>query len=133
MRSDRAAYLDSSALVKLVVAEAESAALRHFLDRYPVRISCALARIEVPRAVKHHGAHAISRSRRLLATVNLLAVDDSLLDAAAEVDGGVLRTLDAIHLAAARALGGRLNALVTYDARMGDAAEVLGLPIATPT
>lgn len=132
MRGERAAYLDSSALVKLVIAEAESVALGRFLRGYPVRVSCGLARVEVPRAVRRHGAKAVSRARRLLTTVNLLTLDDPLLDAAAELDDTVVRTLDAIHLAAAYGLGDRLEALVTYDGRMAEAAEILELPIASP-
>lgn len=132
MRGEPAAYLDSSALVKLVVAEAESVALRRFLRRRPLRVSCSLARVEVPRAVMRHGAQAVRRARRLLAAVDLLRLDDPLLDSAAELDVIVLRSLDAIHLAAAQALGEGLDALVTYDQRMAEAAEVLRLPVAAP-
>jgi len=99
------AYLDSSALVKLVVAEPESSALRRHLRSRPIRVSCALARVEVVRAVRRHGREATARARRVLARTRLLRIDDALLDAAAFLDGGVLRSLDAIHLAAAQALG----------------------------
>ncbi|MBA3628578.1 MAG: type II toxin-antitoxin system VapC family toxin [Actinobacteria bacterium] len=132
MRGERAAYLDSSALVKLVIAETESVELRRFLRGHPVRVSCGLARVEVPRAVRRHGAKAVSRARRLLATINLLTLDDALLVAAADLDATVLRALDAIHLAAAYGLGDRLEALVTYDGRMAEAAEILELPITAP-
>jgi hypothetical protein len=44
----------------------------------------------------------------------------------------VLRTLDAIHLATAMAVGDDLEAIVTYDERMVDAARLLGLSTATP-
>jgi len=74
----------------------------------------------------------VSRARRLLATINLLTLDDALLVAAADLDATVLRTLDAIHLAAAYGLGDRLEALVTYDGRMAEAAEILELPITAP-
>lgn len=132
MRDEGAAYLDSSALVKLVVVEAESAALRRFLRRHPLRVSCALARVEVPRAVREHGTQAISRARQLLARVHLLRLDDPLLDSAADLDTAVLRSLDAVHLAAAQALGPRLGALVTYDGRMAEVAQALGLPLVAP-
>lgn len=132
MRGEGAAYLDSSALVKLVITEAESVPLRRFLRGYPIRVSCGLARVELPRAVRPHGAKAVSRAGRLLATVNLVTLDDPLLDAAADVDTTVLRTLDAIHLTAASVLRDRLGALVTYDGRMAEAAEILELPIASP-
>jgi hypothetical protein len=55
-----------------------------------------------------------------------------LLEDAATLDRGVLRSLDAIHLASARTLGDELQAVVTYDARMATAAERLGLQVDTP-
>jgi predicted nucleic acid-binding protein len=125
-------YLDSSALVKLVVAERESPALRRYLRRQPVRASCALARVEVVRAVRPHGAPAITRARQLLRRLDLIQLDDELLDAAATLDRGVLRSLDAIHLAAARTLGDELSAVVTYDERMTTAAGLAGLVVDAP-
>ncbi len=126
-------YLDSSALVKLVVREPESAALRRFLRGHPRRISSALARTEVPRAVRHLGAPALRRARQLLRRVHLIRLDDALLDAAGLLDARILRSLDAIHLAAAQRLAGSLHALVTYDQRMVDAAELLGLTVQAPS
>ena len=125
-------YLDSSALVKLVVAEPESAALRRYLRTELERASCALARVEVVRAVRPHGATATSRARQLLRRLDMIQVDDELLDGAAALDGVVLRSLDAIHLAAAQMLGDDLAAIVTYDERMTRAAELLGLPVHAP-
>jgi predicted nucleic acid-binding protein len=127
-----ATYLDSSAIVKLVVAEPESRALRRYLARRPQRVSCALARVEVVRAVRGHGADAVARARRLLERVSLLRLDETLLDAAGDVDAEHLRSLDAIHLAAAATLGGSLRAIVTYDVRMAEAASELGLRVDAP-
>ena len=125
-------YLDSSALVKLVVAEPESAALRRYLRAAPRRISCALARVEVVRAVRPHGAAATTRARRLLRRLDLVQLDDELLDSAAALDSVILRGLDAIHLAAAQTLADELTAVVTYDERMTTAAGVIGLTVAAP-
>ena len=125
-------YLDSSALMKLVVAEAESTALRRYLRKEPHRASCALARVEVVRAVRPHGPAALTRARRLLRRLDLIQLDDELLDSAAALDGGVLRSLDAIHLAAAQALTDELGAIVTYDDRMTTAAGLLGLTVDAP-
>ena len=125
-------YLDSSALVKLVVAERESAALRRYLRKELHRVSCALARVEVVRAVRPHGSTARARARQLLRRVDLLQLDDELLDSAAALDGTVLRSLDAIHLAAAHTLGDELSAIVTYDERMTTTAGVLGLTVVAP-
>lgn len=126
-------YLDSSALAKLVVHEHESLALRRYLRRRPRRVSCALARVEVVRAVRPHGPAAVGAARRLLAGVDLIRLDDALLDAASELGDRTLRTLDAIHLAAARSLGRDLAAIVTYDARMTAAATGLDLAVVAPT
>jgi predicted nucleic acid-binding protein len=125
-------YLDSSALVKLVIAEPESQALRRYLRNEPQRASCTLARVEVLRAVRSHGAKATARARQVLRRVDMIQLDDDLLDDAATLDAAVLRSLDAIHLAAARTLGDELTAVVTYDGRMTSAADVLGLVVEAP-
>ena len=125
-------YLDSSALVKLVVVEPESSALRRYLADEPERACCALARVEVIRAVRVHGPSTVSRARRLLQRLNLVEVDDELLEAAAALDPRILRSLDAIHVAAAQLLGEELTALVTYDRRMAAAAQLLDLTVAAP-
>jgi uncharacterized protein len=133
MSADPAVYLDSSAIVKLVVAEPESAALAAHMRRRPERVSCALARVEVVRAVRGQGRAAVGRARTLLERIALLRVDDVLLDAAAALPGDGLRSLDAIHIAAAQALGDGLAEVVTYDRRMADVALGLGLPVIGPT
>ena len=125
-------YLDSSALVKLVVVEPESSALRRYLAAEPERASCALARVEVIRAVRLHGPSTVSRAQRLLQRLNLVEVDDELLEAAAALDPRILRSLDTIHVAAAQLLGEELTAVVTYDRRMAAAAQLLDLTVAAP-
>jgi predicted nucleic acid-binding protein len=125
-------YLDSSALVKLVVAEAESSALRRYLRDEPERASCALAKVEVIRAVRAHGPAAVSRAHRVLRRVDSIRIDDELLNEAARLGEAVLRSLDAIHLAAARMLGDDLSALVTYDERMAAAGRAFDLPVVMP-
>lgn len=125
-------YLDSSALVKLVIREADSAALRRYLRDRPERVSSALARVEVVRAVTPHGRSALDRARSVLARTRMLRLDDPLLDAAASLEPMSLRSIDAIHLAAARTFGEALEAVVTYDARMERAATSVGLAVAAP-
>src|SRR6266545_7099508 len=74
-----------------------------------------------------------SRARRVLERLSLLRLDDSLLDAAAQLDGSSLRSPDAIHIAAAQTIGVELESVVTYDIRMTAAAIGLGLRIASPS
>ncbi len=122
-------YLDSSALVKLIVQEPESAALRRFLRAHPQRVSCSVARVEVPRAVRYLGAMVLRRARQVLRRVHVIRLDEPLLDAAAALDPRILRSLDAIHLAAAQAISPELDAVITLDQRMADAAALLGFTV----
>lgn len=128
-----AVYLDASAFVKLVVREAETPALRAFLTARPVRrVSSTLLRAEALRATRHLGPEVLATVREALRRVDLVTIDDRILDGAGTLDPGVLRTLDAIHLATALAVGDDLDAIVTYDLRMLEAARLLGLATATP-
>jgi hypothetical protein len=126
-------YLDASALVKLVVLEPESRALRAYLGREPQRISCGLARTEVLRAVRPGGPVVIERARRLLRRIDLVRLDDALLDAAGVLEPIGLRSLDAVHLAAAQLVAPALSAVVTYDRRMAEGARSLGFAVAAPS
>lgn len=128
-------YLDSSALVKLVKRETESSALRRFLRRHRLdgRVTSALARVEVVRAVSAGGPVAVAHARRQVARVDQVLLGRDLLDDAATISpGSVLRSLDAIHLASARLIGADLRAIVTYDQRMKDAAVEIGLVVEAP-
>jgi predicted nucleic acid-binding protein len=127
-----AIYLDSSALVKLVIDEQESIDLAEYLAGGAARFSSALARVEVVRALRAQGSEVVTYARAVIRGIDLIAVDDAVLDRAAELDPRVLRSLDAIHLASALSLEGRLRTIVTYDERMLRAAEALALPIASP-
>ena len=126
-------YLDSSALVKTVIREPESPALRRFLRGFPLHASSALARAEVLRAVRRSDPLAVKGVHEVMERLLLLDVSESLLVEAGLLDPPELRTLDAIHLSAAKTLGADLAAIVTYDARMADAALNLGLPLQTPS
>ena len=129
-------YLDTSALVKLVQVEAESAALRRYLRRCSgdLRVTSALARIELVRAVSGGGPDAKAHARRVLSRLHILEVGRDVLDDAADLaPGSVLRSLDAIHLASARQIGAELRAVLTYDVRMAGAATGLGLVAAAPS
>jgi predicted nucleic acid-binding protein len=128
-------YLDTSALVKLIVTESESTALSHYLQRFAedTLFTAALARTELVRAVIAGGAPAITGARALLDSIDTVALSRSLLDAAATLPPSRLRTLDAIHLAAAQRAGPSLRAVLTYDRRMVEAAAALGMPHVRPS
>ncbi|MGH2401436.1 MAG: type II toxin-antitoxin system VapC family toxin [Candidatus Limnocylindria bacterium] len=127
-----AVYLDSSAAVKLIVGEAESGALERWLRPHNVLASSALLRTELLRAVRRGAPTRILEAREALSAFTLRTVDDEILDAAAEIAPGFIRSLDAIHLATALRLAAELEAVVTYDRRMIEAARSLGLLVASP-
>jgi predicted nucleic acid-binding protein len=135
MSAERAIYLDSSAIVKLAVAEPESDALRRYLHprRRRSLVSSALARTEVVRALLPLGEPAVRRGQEVLARLELIRVSDRILAAAASLLPAELRTLDAIHLATARQLDGDLARLITYDERLRVAAVATGCPVSAPS
>jgi uncharacterized protein len=126
------AYLDSSALVKLVFDEDESGFLRVALAAWSRRASSRLSLAEVLRAVRRHDRSLEHVAEGVLMRTTLLKLSDRVLMTAARLDPPPLRTLDAIHVASALRLGSSLSAFVSYDARQVEAAEALGLPVVTP-
>ena len=127
-------YLDTSALVKLVVTERESTALKAYLRAIDADtlFTAALARTELVRAVAGAGVRAVAQARRILDDLDTINLTRDLLDAAADLRAARLRTLDAIHLAAAQRAGTELRALLTYDSRMAAAAADLGMVVEGP-
>ena len=126
-------YIDTSALVKLMVGETETAALRSWLqeaDRDPV--SCGLARTELMRSVRRVVPDRALQARSVLDAVTLVDVTAAVFEVAGRLDPVGLRSLDAVHLAAALDLGDDLEGLVTYDDRLADAAIANGVPVVAP-
>jgi predicted nucleic acid-binding protein len=127
-------YLDSSALLKLVFEEPESAALDDWLSAradLPV-VSSVLAKVEVVRACRRMEVDALPEARALLAALDLIPLTSGVLDDAADAGEALLRSLDAIHLASALTIKEELSAFVAYDLRLGDAAAFAGLPVVRP-
>jgi len=131
-------YADSSALVKLVWEEPGSAVLRAFLADADI-VTCELALAELPRAIRRAVARdpglpldlLIERTGELLEAVALLAVDRPLLLAAGALAEPALRTLDAIHVAAALEAS-PVDGFVSYDERQAAAARLAGLRTVHP-
>ena len=131
MSAERVSYVDSSAIVKLVVKEPESTALRRYLRRRQL-VASALARTEVARAVLSLGEPFARRATEVLARLELVRVSDRVLDEAGKLLPADLRSLDAIHLATARLFGTTLQHVVTYDGRMATAARGMHLRVVSP-
>lgn len=141
-------YLDSCALVKLILTEKETAALTSFLaDRRSEMVSSQLALTEVIRVVRRSCFDSqrrltvdpavrderIATAARLLDRIDLVVVDRTVFTAAAAFDDDPhVGSLDALHLACAREIGDALSAFVTYDKTLARAASAAGLPLEQP-
>jgi len=131
-------YADASALVKLVREEAESEALRTYLDGADL-VSSELVLTEIPRAVRRAAAHdpalpldlLLERAGELVDAVALRPLDQALLAGAGALAEPALRALDAIHIASAVDLD-PFEAFVTYDERQAAAARLAGLRTMAP-
>lgn len=126
-------YLDTSALVKLVVYEPETDALRAWLaasEREPV--ASDLARTELMRTVRRAASELAPNARRVLDAITLTQVTTAVFEQAGRIEPATLRGLDAIHLAAALDWGDDLRGLVTYDRVLADAASACGIAVIAP-
>ena len=131
----RVCYLDASALVKLATPEAQTEALRDDLEHYDTRLTNRLAMVEVARALLRRGVASAALGDAVAEALTGLAIIE-LDRAIAEAAGGLapphLWSLDAIHLASALAVREELEAVITYDARLADAARAAGLKVVAP-
>ena len=126
------AYVDASALVKLVVAEAETPAMYRWFVEATRTLTSRVGMVETARATARRGAIDADHRDVVLRGVEVVEIDASIAAAAATIGPATLRTLDAIHLASAIALLPDLEAFVTYDDRLADAARAIGLPVVRP-
>jgi predicted nucleic acid-binding protein len=88
--------------------------------------------VEVVRACARLGVAARRVAERVVASLDLLAIDDAILDVAGRLKPLELRTLDAVHLASAHVLGPALGAVVAYDARLIEGARAARLNTISP-
>ncbi len=126
-------YLDTSAAVKLVLEEVGTKALRRWLLAVtePI-VSSDLLRTELLRATRRAAPDQVQQARRVLDSVMLVSMSTELFEHAGTLEPEVLRSLDALHLAAALDLGDELDGIVTYDDRLAIAAAALGVAVIAP-
>ena len=134
-------YLDSSALIKRALAEAESDALDTTLVGYvaddAVLVSSTLAWIEVSRALKSKLIHTDRSDEEIndlidvaLSGVAERSITGDVASLARRLHPPALRSLDALHLATAVLLD--VDIMVAYDDRLIDAARMNGLRVGAP-
>lgn len=124
------AYLDASAIVKLVIDEPESITLLHWYHESERTITSRIGVVEVRRAVNRR-EHDPGQLRAVLARLEVFELDAEVDALAGRISPPGLRTLDAIHVATALGIPG-VDAFVTYDDRLAEAARAAGLPVVRP-
>jgi len=127
-------YVDTSALVKLIVTEPESVALQNWLgEQTQPLVSSDLARAELLRATRRAAPDRLVRAREVLDILVLTEVRTEIFEQAGRLEPPALRTLDALHLASALDLGDDLDGILTYDDRLASAAQLQGIPVIAPS
>lgn len=127
-------YLDTSAAVKLVVEEKGTKALRRWLEAATVPVvSSDLLRTELLRATRRGAPDRVQQARVVLDSLVLITVSTDLFERAGVLEPDLLRSLDALHLAAALDLGDDLDGIVTYDDRLAAAAAAVGVAVVAPS
>lgn len=128
------AYVESSAMVKLAVREAQTSALRDALAVHERLVTSDLTAIETVRAARRsRGDVGMAHARAALLTVDLVPIDQPVVDAASRLEPIALRSLDAVHVATALAFVADDLVFYSYDARTVDAAKSVGLTVASPS
>jgi predicted nucleic acid-binding protein len=119
-------------LGRVLLGEPDAPAIVRELDAFDVRVASRLTRVELRRLAFREGL--LGDAEQLLAGVALIPLDDALLAVAETIPPPTVATLDAIHLATALRLAraGRLDAVMTYDARLAEGAREHGLAVLAP-
>ncbi|WP_125614709.1 PIN domain-containing protein [Specibacter cremeus] len=124
-------YMDTSAALKLIVEEPESAALAEAIDAAgPSLVACRLLETEMRRAAQRAPSIYQEHVSAFLEGIDLYEMPAPLFLQAGLLPGEHLRSLDALHLAAAIALD--VDAIVTYDDKLGDHARSVGVAVVQP-
>lgn len=127
-------YLDTSAAAKLVISERGSTALRRWVsDRDDRMFSSDLLRTGLLRATRRGAPEQMVQARTVLDSLILLTLSTAVCERAALLEPKGLRSLDALHLAAALEIGDELEGFVTYNRRLADGAQALGVMVVAPT
>jgi len=106
--------------------------LLHRLRADAEQIASAIVEVEVVRAVRRGAPDLVAKAVDVVEQLATIEIDVTIRDLAARLDPALIRSLDAIHLATALRIGQALDAIVTYDVRMAEAAESLGLRTIAP-
>jgi predicted nucleic acid-binding protein len=124
-------YADSSAILKLLILEKESADLTDFID-FTIK-SSVLTRVEVIRVLYKIAPEKIDRAQIILAGIDLTPLNPAILSMAENFAPAItLKSLDALHVATAIFLDKSVEGVITYDKAIIKNAKELGIKVASP-
>lgn len=133
-------YVDTSALLKLLVREAESTVIERELVRWPSLATSIVTEVELPRAVaraRQDRPDAVIDGSLILqgviASAATIELTEDIVIAARSVAPVNVGALDAIHIASALSLDNDLAGVATYDSRMTEALGRLNVTVLAPT
>jgi predicted nucleic acid-binding protein len=119
-----AAYVDTSALVKLFKAERETEAFRTALADWPVQVASELIRVEAICTARRLGDQdLLQRASDALERINLIPISPEIIELATDAQTPPLRAMDAIHLATALTIREDIGAIFVYDNDLHAAAQ----------
>jgi predicted nucleic acid-binding protein len=130
-------YVDSSAILKRYVEEADSAAADSLLRADRELLTARHTIVEVRRNLARLlSGGALTAARRAFAadleSISIIELDEATCESAAMIaEGTGVRTLDALHLAAAQRVAAPGVSFLTFDLRQAQAARALGLMVVT--
>lgn len=124
-------YLDSSAILKLIIAESESKTLINFLSVQSM--TSAISRVEVIRTLNRLYPQSITKGRAVLDKLLLVPINPIILSSAENFPENItLRSLDVIQVATILFIGKAIEGLITYDKTMILNAKSLGIEVIHP-
>jgi predicted nucleic acid-binding protein len=124
-------YVDTSAIAKLFIAEAESSALKKYLG--PNLVTSGISRLEVKRVIDRNPNLYLKPAMKVLDNFQFVEQDQTIFAIAENFRMmPYLTSLDAIHLASALVIQSEVDAFVTYDKELARAAELLGFNVVAP-
>ena len=128
-------YFDSSVIVASVLLEDRTDEARELIAGAEARTTSPLSIVETRRAmwIAHESRHPVklaSQFSELMAAFAFVGEQPSIWMQAADVaERTGVKSLDAIHLAAASFLEIEELQFVTFDRKQADAARAIGLPV----
>jgi len=124
-------YLDSSAILKLIIKEAESDSLRKFINTKV--ITSAISRVEVIRTLSLNDESLITTGQMVLEKFEFMPLSRPILTIAENFSSQItLRSLDSLQVASVIFLSPMVKSLITYDKNMIKNAKALGISVVSP-